>query len=142
MSTTTDKPPTIEEIREARARHKASFDRYWTDYKYTVRSDAPGGCDADIKTMHKFEDNAPRYIDFLLAEVERLKSEIEFWQKENVGSHVLGATMAGLLTNEQNAELQRLRGQVDLATENGLKDTARLIAVIDCGHCVVCADHK
>lgn len=82
MSTTTDKPPTIEEIREARARHKASFDRYWTDYKYTVRSDAPGGCDADIKTLHKFEDNAPRYIDFLLAELEKCDKEIERLRNE------------------------------------------------------------
>lgn len=40
--------PTVEEIREARARHKSAFDRYWN---------VPGGCDADIKIMHRFEDD-------------------------------------------------------------------------------------
>jgi hypothetical protein len=45
----------------------------------------------------------------LLEEVERLTAEIEFWQNENVKSHELGATMAGLLTDAQQEELNRLR---------------------------------
>lgn len=59
-----------------------------------------------------------KQVESLRAELERLKTEVTYWQDENVKSHVWGSTKAGELDTlraeiaEKEKEIERLKGAV------------------------------